>query len=137
MYTGFPGGETRIETGQCGTLMYAPAAWMGDEPQTTFYSRGGLAFSEDDGASWELKLPFGVTWHDNDLETYVDRETGKLFFGAMFADPPGQIPTDAEGNPAPEALPLRRRTAITRSHILVVSGRGADPGPTARRVARS
>ena len=105
VYTGFPGGETRIETGQCGTLMYAPAAWMGDEPQTTFYSRGGLAISEDDGATWRLSLPFNVTWHDNDLETYVDRETGKLFFGAMFADPPGQVPTDAQGNPVPGALP--------------------------------
>src|SRR6185503_12180160 len=117
VYTGFPGGETRIETGQCGALMYAPAAWMGDEPQTTFYSRGGLAISQDDGASWQLSLPLNMTWHDNDLETYVDRETGKLFFGAMFADPPGQVPTDAHGNPIPGAVPASQ-DAITRSHIL-------------------
>jgi hypothetical protein len=123
VYTGFPGGETRIETGSCGTLMYAPAAWMGDEPQTTFYSRGGLAISEDDGASWHLSLPLNVTWHDNDLETYVDRETGKLFFGAMFADPPGQVPTDAQGNPVPLAL-SSSIDAITRSHILSTPDEG-------------
>src|SRR5258706_6562325 len=51
VYTGFPGGETRIETGACGTLMYAPAASMGDQAQTTFFSRGGMAFSEDQGAT--------------------------------------------------------------------------------------
>src|SRR5258706_3852903 len=56
VYTGFPGGETRIETGACGTLMYAPAAYMGDEPQTTIYSRRGLALSEDPGATWRLSL---------------------------------------------------------------------------------
>jgi hypothetical protein len=126
VYTGFPGGETRIETGQCGTLMYAPASDIpADEPQTTIFGRGGMAFSEDQGATWQRKLPFGVTWHQNDLETYVDRETGKLFFGVMFANPPGQVPTDPEGNPVPGALPSSA-DAITRSHILASPDEGAS-----------
>lgn len=90
--TGFPGGETRIETGTCGAILYAPAGHMGDEPQTTMRSRGGMAISEDHGASWELSLPFGMTWHHNDLETFVDRDTGKLFFMVMQANLVGQVP---------------------------------------------
>ena len=138
VYTGFPGGETRIETGQCGTLMYAPA--VGDPRRRAadddLRRAAGWRSARTRAPPGERKLPFGVTWHQNDLETYVDRETGKLFFGVMFANPPGQIPTDSQGNPG-----SRRAAVVGRQHLAFAHPRlrptRERAGPTAKRVARS
>src|SRR5260221_159174 len=72
-------------------------------------SRGGLAVTRSNAASWKAVLPMGMTWQPSDEQEYVDRTTGRFFcynFGgnpfpqtsALPGAPDAALPPGAEAH---------------------------------------
>lgn len=129
--TGFGGAETRIRVTKSGALIYEPAGIPagpggigfgdgvpGEVPQTSA-SPAGLTVSTDNGATWKLVKPLGVTWGSSDHQGHVDRDTGRFFWYALHVS--GPLP-----HTNPDAPPPQDQVPGTKAHLLW----SADEGKT-------
>jgi hypothetical protein len=109
VYTGFPGGESRIEVANDGAVIFSPAPYLrgiaalgygpDDQPngQQWMFNDGGVAVTHDLGAHWSLSLPLGGSWTMDDASSYYDRDAGRYFWVALTASP---IPQTQRGAPS-------------------------------------
>jgi hypothetical protein len=127
-YTGFPGGESRIEVTNTGTVMFSPAPYLRgigsvgygpDEEETApqwMFQNGGIAVSDDGGASWTRELPLNSSWTMDDALSFYDRPTGTYFWMPLNSSP---FPNVEEGGPGP-----REQGVLTESRILSSTDEG-------------
>jgi hypothetical protein len=127
-YTGFPGGESRIQVTNDGTVIFSPAPYnrgllsLGygpdDEPTASqwMFNNGGVAVSGNLGATWSLSLPMGGSWTMDDALSYYDRDSDRYFWIPLNSNP---FPQTQEGAPTSvEQLPL------AQSHVLFTDDNG-------------
>src|SRR5438874_5137036 len=110
--TGFGGAETRVRVTKSNMLVYEPAVLpmpMAPQPEALgppmqgSSNPSGLAVSRDQGRTWSLVKPMGMTWGSTDHQEYVDRDTGRIFWYALHASP---VPQTNEGAISPaEQIP--------------------------------
>ena len=126
-YTGFPGGESRIEVGNDGTVFFSPAPYLRgaaslgygpeDEPtgQQWMFQNGGVAVSDDRGASWDLSLPMGASWTLDDALSLYDRDAGRYFW----------MPLNSSPFPQPNSqLSARDQGVLTETRITATDDNG-------------
>jgi hypothetical protein len=131
-YTGFPGGESRIEVTNDGTVMFSPAPYdrgllslgYGPDDQPTasqwMFNNGGIAVSHDLGAHWALTKPADATWTMDDAFSYYDRVAGRYFWVALNTNP---FPQVQNGAPPPvDQAPL------AQSHVMFTDDDGTHWG---------
>jgi hypothetical protein len=89
--TGFAGAESHVVVTAGGTVIYTPAVLpagtlgSGEGPPVdpatqANASPAGVAASGDNGATWSLVRPDGLTWNPTDHAEYIDPSTGRFFF---------------------------------------------------------
>ncbi|MDX6198136.1 MAG: repeat-like domain [Actinomycetota bacterium] len=89
--TGFAGAESHLVATK-NAVVFTPAVLpdgllgtgtapvpVGNDTQSNA-SPAGQAITKDDGRSWQLVKPFGITWNPTDHGDYVDPVTDRLFF---------------------------------------------------------
>jgi hypothetical protein len=124
-YTGFPGGESRIEVGNDGTVFFSPAPYLrgvgslgyGPDAHPTgeqwMFQNGGVAVSTDQGASWTLSLPLEASWTLDDALSLYDRDAGRYFWMPL------------NSNPFPQTGPsVRDQGPLIETRILATDDRG-------------
>lgn len=90
--TGFAGAESHIVATRSGAVVFTPAVLpsdllgtgtapvpVGSDTQSNA-SPAGQAITHDNGRSWQLVKPLGLTWNPTDHGDYADPVTGRLFF---------------------------------------------------------
>jgi hypothetical protein len=90
--TGYAGAESHLVATKSGGVVFTPAVLpsglvgtgtapvpVGEDTQSNA-SPAGQAVTHDDGKTWQLLKPAGVTWNPTDHGDYVDPDTGRLFF---------------------------------------------------------
>jgi hypothetical protein len=127
-YTGFPGGESRIEVTEDNEVLFSPApdlrgiASLGYGPETErtspqwMFQNGGIAVSGDRGTTWALNKPMNATWTMDDAFSYYDRATKRYFWVALNSSP---FPQVTEGGPG-----IREQGVLTESRILSTDDAG-------------
>ena len=118
-YTGYPGGESRIEVTNGGAVLFSPAPYLRgaaslgygpdqtpDQPEWMFQN-GGIARSTDHGTTWSRLSPGGATWTMDDAFSYYDRRTNKYFWVPLNSSPFPQ-----------SGLGPREQGVLTESRIL-------------------
>ena len=107
--TGFAGAESHLVATRSGAVFFTPAVLpdgavgtgtapvpVGEDTQSNA-SPAGLAVTADNGRSWQLVKPSGVTWNPTDHGDYADPDTGRLFFADY-----GPIPLAPQFGPEQE-----------------------------------
>jgi hypothetical protein len=107
MYTGYAGGESRIEVGPDGTVFFSPAPFLrgalslgytpDEEPtgEQWMFQQGGIAISRDSGASWQYVEPSDATYTMDDAHSFLDRETGRYFWNVLNQSPETEDPPNS------------------------------------------
>ena len=125
-YTGFPGGESRIEVTNAGTVLFSPAPYLRgaaslgygpdvtpDQPEWMFQN-GGIARSTDHGGTWTRLTPGGATWTMDDAFSYYDRTTNRYYWVPLNSSPFPQT-----------SLGAREQGVLTESRILASNDDGS------------
>jgi hypothetical protein len=90
--TGFAGAESHLVATKTGDVFFTPAVLphdflgtgtapvpVGGDTQSNA-SPAGQAVTRDNGRSWQLVQPLGITWNPTDHGDYADPVTGRVFF---------------------------------------------------------
>ena len=135
-YTGFAGGESRIEVNDHGTVFFSPAPFLAGvlslgylpelDPDGSqwMFQQGGIAVSRDGGASFSFVEPSDGTYTMDDAHSYLDRDTGKYFWSVLNESP------DTDPLPPGSAVPLLEAQILS-------SPDDGERGRTRRRSGRS
>jgi hypothetical protein len=107
--TGYAGAESHLVATKSGAVVFTPAVLpeglvgtdtapvpVGNDTQSNA-SPAGQAITVDNGRTWQLIKPSGVTWNPTDHGDYVDPVTGRLFFADY-----GPIPLAPQFGPEQE-----------------------------------